>query len=71
MLEGIQSVAETDAHWIDLYDYNYKGCRSYFSCKRIGGSSYGVCAVRDELTPVLEEDSSADILLFGSSKHLR
>ena len=51
---------------VHLYDYAYQGCRSCFSCKRIGGESYGRCAVRDELSLILERVSQADILLLGS-----
>ena len=56
--------AETEL--VHLYDLAYKGCISCFSCKKIGGKSYGRCAVRDELTPVLERAAEADILILGS-----
>ena len=51
---------------IDLYDLDYKGCSSCFSCKRKGGSSYGKCAMRDGLTPLLSEIEEADAVIFGS-----
>jgi multimeric flavodoxin WrbA len=51
---------------IHLYDLNYQGCTSCFSCKLVGGKSYGKCALKDELTPVLEKILSADALIFGS-----
>jgi len=51
---------------IHLYELNYKGCASCFACKMKGGKSYGKCAVRDELTPVLEKIRNADALILGS-----
>jgi multimeric flavodoxin WrbA len=51
---------------IHLYDLDYKGCRSCFSCKLKGGKSYGRCAARDELTPVLDLIVNADALILGS-----
>jgi len=56
--------AETDL--VHLYSLSYRGCISCFSCKKIGGKSYGRCAVRDELTPVLQRAAEADILILGS-----
>ena len=45
-LEGVVA-AQPDAQteMLHLYDYTYKGCISCFECKRIGGKSYGKCAV--------------------------
>jgi multimeric flavodoxin WrbA len=51
---------------IHLYDLDYKGCTSCFACKLKGGKSYGMCALRDELTPVLERIAGADALILGS-----
>jgi multimeric flavodoxin WrbA len=56
--------AETDL--VHLYSLSYRGCISCFACKKIGGKSYGRCAVRDELTPVLKRAAEADILILGS-----
>ncbi|NPV93375.1 MAG: flavodoxin family protein [Firmicutes bacterium] len=64
-LEGaVSRGAET--RLIHLYDLDYKGCRSCFSCKLKGGKSYGRCAVKDDLTPVLEQVEGADALVMGS-----
>jgi len=52
--------------FIHLYDLDYKGCISCFSCKRIGGKSYGHCAQKDDLTGVLERAETADAILVGS-----
>jgi multimeric flavodoxin WrbA len=51
---------------LHLYDYNYKGCISCFACKKKNGKSYGKCAVKDGLTPVLKKVGEADVILFGS-----
>lgn len=64
-LEGAKSAgAETEL--LHLYDYDYRGCVSCFACKRLGGPSYGRCAVRDALTPLLDRAAGADVLLLGS-----
>ena len=53
-LEGAASEgAETEL--IHLYDLNFKGCTSCFACKLKDGKSYGKCAMKDELTPVLDK----------------
>jgi multimeric flavodoxin WrbA len=49
-----------------LYDLNYKGCISCFACKTTNGKSYGKCAVKDELTPVLKIVNEADVIIMGS-----
>lgn len=64
-LEGAKSKgAETEI--IHLYDYDFKGCKSCFACKRLGSPSYGKCAVRDDLTDILARLHEADALIFGS-----
>ncbi len=64
-LEGATSQgAETEL--IHLYDLNFKGCISCFACKTKGGKSYGKCAVRDDLTPVLRKVEDVDALILGS-----
>ena len=56
--------AETEL--IHLYDLQYTGCKSCFGCKTKGGTSYGRCASRDDLTPILARIETADALLLGS-----
>jgi multimeric flavodoxin WrbA len=51
---------------IHLYDLDYKGCTSCYACKRTGGKSYGHCAMKDDLQPVLKKVESADAILIGS-----
>jgi multimeric flavodoxin WrbA len=56
--------AETEL--VHLYDLKFRGCISCFACKLRGGSSYGKCAMRDELTPVLDALDAADGMILGS-----
>lgn len=55
-----------DLRMVHLYDLQYTGCRSCFACKKLGGASYGRCAVHDDLGPILAEAAQADALIFGS-----
>ena len=64
-LEGAASQgAETEL--IHLNALDVKGCQSCFACKTRGGKSYGKCAVKDDLTPVLERVQGADAIILGS-----
>jgi multimeric flavodoxin WrbA len=64
-LEGAASQgAETEL--IHLYDLNFKGCTSCFACKLKNGKSYGKCAYKDEITPVLDRIKDIDALILGS-----
>ncbi len=56
--------AETEL--VHLYDLDFKGCISCFACKKIGGKSYGRCAVKDGLKPILKRISEADVLILGT-----
>ena len=68
-LEGASSQgAETEL--INLYDLNFKGCTSCFGCKLKNGKSYGRCAYRDELSPVLDRIEKVDALILGSPIYL-
>ena len=64
-LDGAASQgAETEI--VHLYELNYKGCVSCFACKTKNGRSYGRCAVKDDLTPVLKKVEIVDAIIFGS-----
>ena len=58
--------AGAEAELIHLYDHTYQGCTSCFGCKRLGGKNYGRCNMRDELSPLLDRASQADVLILGS-----
>ncbi|MDE5552399.1 MAG: flavodoxin family protein, partial [Muribaculaceae bacterium] len=64
-LEGAASLgAETEL--IDLYAEPLKGCLECFACKRKGNKTGGVCAIRDNMRPLLEKAHDADVLIIGS-----
>ena len=64
-LKGAESVgAETEL--VQLYDLRFSGCISCFSCKKLSRKEDGVCAVQDDLTPVLDRVKKADALIIGS-----
>ena len=44
--------AETEA--VNLYDFPFAGCKSCFACKIKNARTNGVCALRDNLRPILE-----------------
>jgi multimeric flavodoxin WrbA len=68
-LEGAASKgAQTEL--IHLYDLKYSGCISCFSCKLKGGKSYGKCAVKDGLQPILGRIEEADAIILGSPVYL-
>lgn len=68
-LAGANSAgAETEL--IHLYDLNFTGCHSCFSCKRKDGKFAGYCTIKDDLTEILEKIMVSDILLLGSPIYL-
>jgi multimeric flavodoxin WrbA len=64
-LSGAESAgAETEL--VQLYDLSFSGCISCFSCKKLNRKEDGVCALQDELTPVLDRVKKADALIIGT-----
>ena len=51
---------------VDLYDIKFPGCKSCFACKLKNARTDGVCAIRDDLRPVLERARQADVIVLGS-----
>lgn len=64
-LRGAASVG-AEKELIQLYDLNYSGCISCFACKKLSRKKDGFCAVKDDLTLVLERARSADALIIGT-----
>lgn len=64
-LEGAASRGAT-TKLVHLYDLDFKGCRSCFGCKTKGGTSYGRCAAKDDLTPILEDIKTVDAIILGT-----
>ena len=50
---------------INLYALNFKGCTSCFYCK-LKSKEHGVCAMKDDLSPLLEGIKAADAVIFGA-----
>ena len=55
--------AETEL--VNLYSLKFTGCLSCFYCKR-KDVPHGVCALKDDLAPVLERIKEADALIMGA-----
>lgn len=64
-MKGAQE-AGAEVERIDLFDYEFTGCRSCFACKVKNAKTNGVCAIRDSIRPVIEKCQEADVLVFGS-----
>lgn len=65
--EGVKlQLQDATVETVNLYDFDFKGCRSCFACKLKGSKNYGHCSVKDSIMPILEKAAQADILVFGS-----
>ena len=66
--EALDGAADAGAsvELVHLYSLNFKGCTSCFKCKKLGGDSYGTCAMKDDLTPFLRSISQYDGLILGT-----
>ena len=63
--KGAES-AGAEVEYINLVDLNYKGCMSCFACKRKGINLGGLCALKDDLRPVLEKIIDSHAVIIGS-----
>ncbi len=61
--------AGAETEYIDLYDLDFKGCRSCLACK-IKGAERNKCYWKDDLSPVIEKILSADAVIIGSPIYL-
>lgn len=57
--------AGAEAEIVDLYSLTFKGCTSCFYCK-LKSKEHGTCAMKDDLTPILEKAKNADAIIFGT-----
>jgi len=64
--DGAMSMPDANGEIVYLYDLNFRGCVGCHSCKLLDESRFARCAMKDELTPVLEKAIAADVLLIGS-----
>lgn len=56
--------AETEA--FNLYDLAFTGCKGCMACKMKNTKFVARCALKDDLTPVLEACAEADVVIMGS-----
>ena len=63
--EGLES-SGCETKTVSLATLKFRGCISCLACKVKGNKCDGLCALRDELRPVLEETLASDILVLGS-----
>ena len=69
LLKEAQKGAESagaETEYFNLYDYNFLGCRSCFACQRKGSTTEGVCALKDDIRPILEKCINSDAIIIGS-----
>lgn len=64
-LEGAAS-AGADTELVNLYSESVKGCYECFACKRKDNHTNGICAIRDNMRPLLEKARAADVVIIGS-----
>lgn len=50
-----------ETEWINLYDYEFTGCRSCFACKIKNSQTNGLCAIRDSIRPILLGSTGTEI----------
>lgn len=58
--------AGADVEIIHLYDLTFKGCVSCLACKLKNSKTNCLCAIRDDLTPVLKKAIDADVIVMGT-----
>lgn len=63
--KGAESVG-AEVEYFNLYEYNFLGCRSCFACQRKGSTTEGVCAINDDIKPILEKCINADAIIIGT-----
>ena len=64
-MEGAKD-SDAEVELINLFDYEFTGCKSCFACKIKNSKTNGVCAIRDSIQPVIEKAQEADIIVIGS-----
>ena len=69
LLKEAQRGAEAsgaEVEYFNLYDYKFKGCMSCFACQRKNSITEGVCAIPDEIQPILKKCINADAVIIGT-----
>ena len=55
-----------EAEIINLYDIDFKDCRSCFACKLKDGKNFGRCTYPDGLTPILDKIAQSDCVVLAT-----
>lgn len=58
--------AGAETEMIHLFDKEFTGCKSCFACKLKNNKTNGLCAIHDNLRPILEKAYEADAVIIGS-----
>ena len=68
LAKAMQGAADSgcETRLVHLRDLKFSGCLSCLACKVKGNKCAGLCALRDDLRPVLEETLASDILVIGT-----
>ena len=68
LAKAMQGAADKgcETRLVHLRDLKFTGCVSCLACKVKGNKCAGLCALRDDLRPVLEETLASDILVIGT-----
>lgn len=63
--KGAESVG-AEIEYINLFDLDFKGCRSCYACKIKNSKTNGLCAIKDNLRPILEKCLNANAVIIGT-----
>jgi multimeric flavodoxin WrbA len=64
-IEGAEA-AGSEAELVNIYDKPFKGCVSCFACKAKNSRCNGLCAIKDDMHPLLEKAFEADVVVLGT-----
>ena len=63
--KGAEQVG-AEVEYINLFDIDFKGCKSCYACKIKGSKTHGLCAIKDDLRSVLEKCLNANAVIIGT-----
>lgn len=66
-IEGMKTQKELDVKYINVYDYNFTGCKSCFACKLKRFEDQPLeCRIKDDIHDLLVETRNADAIVLGT-----
>ena len=66
-IEGLKEAnPNVEVEIVNLYDYNYTGCRSCFACQMTVNRDHLGCQIKDDIHDILEAARQADGIVFAS-----